>query len=109
MFLFIFYCYIITFQLLGAVEQLKTKLEMLEHELHDEKVELVELRKEVQSIKAEIFDLKKEDQSMKTENQKLNVQVAVLQTQQAHQMSEEFGFSYLCLQSLSVRNKLKIL
>ena len=44
-------------------------------------------------LQAEIFELKKEGQRMKTENQRVNVQIAALQTQQAHQMSEELVFA----------------
>ena len=92
---------VITFQLLHAVEQLKTKLETLEPELHDEKAELFEVTHEVHRMKAEIFDLKQEDQrkkaeifELKQEVQRVNVQIDALHTQQAHQISEEFDFIY---------------
>ena len=84
------------FQLLNAVEQLKTKLETLEPELFElrkevqrNKAEISYLKNEDQRKKAEILDLKKEDQRMKTENQRVTLLIDALKSQQAHQMSEQ--------------------
>ena len=45
---------------------------------------------------------------MKTENQRVNVQIASLQTQQAHHMSEEFGFAYATILAIrKFKNKFK--
>ena len=61
------------FQLLEMVQQLKTKLEQVEPELHE--------------ATANIFEL---NQKMMRENQQLNMKIAVLQSQQDLQMSEFF-------------------
>ena len=55
------------------VQQLKTKLEKVEPELHEA-----------------IFELKKENQNMKKETQQLNMKVAALQSQQDLQMSKYY-------------------